>query len=88
MANASMVVGNGVSRHSYLRSLANSLPFIGGVDLATKPDKTAVTKKLKKSVHNHPRTADGKKVVTLSERKKAKRKMARKSKQRNCKYAS
>jgi len=58
------------------------------VDLATEPDKTAVvTKKLTKSVHNHPRKADGKKVVTLSERKKAKRKIARKSKQRNRKYA-
>jgi len=61
--------------------------IFGGVDLATGPDKTAVTKKLIKPLHNHPRTADGKKAVSLSKRKKAKRKMARKSKQRNRKYA-
>jgi len=69
-----------------------SIAYVGahrafGVDLATEPDKTAV-KKFIKPLHKHPRTKDGKRVVSLSEHKKAKRKMARKSKQRNRKYAS
>ena len=60
---------------------------VRGVDLSTSPAKTAV-KKFIKPLHNHPRTKDGKRIVSLSERKRAKRKMARKSKQRNRKYAS
>jgi len=62
-------------------------PFIVGLDLASGPDKTAVSQRFIKPLHNHRRLKNGKKPVSLAERKRRKRRITRASKQRNRKYA-
>jgi len=69
----------------YLRKLKECLPLIGGVDIAVNQDKPV--KKFIKLMHNHPRTAAGKRIVSKTEIKRRKRKMAKASKQKNRRYA-